>query len=89
MNRPPQPTDLLWYMKDGWAHNYCFLIPEMAEKYDSLEASCMQEALTAEWLIEQGFMPDPSSADFREEHNGSIWLDWDSPHADWVCEDKS
>jgi len=50
MNRPPlvsETVELLWFTY-------------FDNKRFQEESDCMQEALTVNWLIEWGFMPDPS-----------------------------
>lgn len=53
--------------------------------------SAMQEALTCEWLIEQGLMPDPT--EFRPMFTQRLYdLTSDNTKhkaADWICEDKT
>ena len=53
MNRPPTSEECIidneWFHFNGYADGW------------RLELDCMQEALTAEWLISEGFMPDPST----------------------------
>ena len=45
---------------------------------------CMQEALTAEWLIKQGFMPDPSDYDLGNDYDVGLRYIYQ-----WRLEDKT
>jgi hypothetical protein len=81
MNRPPQPSEcveLLWFT---YFDNVRF-----QEEYD-----CMQEALTCEWDIERGMMPDPT-----ETIQGRLLFNERGPLrfipgvvVQWFCEDKT
>lgn len=48
--------------------------------------NAMQEALTAEWLIEQGLMPDPSEF-YLLRANGGL-ASWCVREDGWQCQDK-
>ncbi len=55
MNRPPDPEDVLEVSE---LQELLFTLNPFGVDLDQVK--CMQEALTCEWLIEYGFMPDPS-----------------------------
>jgi hypothetical protein len=56
-------------------------------RWDTKQYDAMQEALTCEWLIEQGLMPDPSEFTFFAI--AGIKSDYAyEPHG-WLCEDKT
>lgn len=44
------------------------------------ENNCQQEALNCEWLIEHGFMPDPSYIQYSSHATYPM---------EWTCEDKT
>lgn len=78
INRPPSPRELLIpfplvnHMRDA-------IQLEMSDDY-----KYMQEALTVEWLIEQGLMPDYYDFDRRRYIKGPWWTT-----VYWYCEDKT
>ena len=83
INRPPLISEVLdieglslikWNLENGDKKVFCATKNENA---------CMQEALTVEWLIEQGFMPDPSEVFEPGKKVYSVTDD------SWVCEDKT
>jgi hypothetical protein len=81
INRPPTPIDVLEYV-DWLDELYCIPTSVNIE-----QSNAMQEAITAEWLIEYGFMPDPSRAVM-------VWEKYKIPYpvriiVKWVCEDKT
>lgn len=76
-NRPYLPTEDR-YDVDGFEYQY--LMRPLDYEYDDEELECMQQALTCEWLIEYGFMPDPTNYDY-----GDYYID-EEP---WFCEDKT
>jgi hypothetical protein len=67
MNRPPTPEEIIPVL--WWTD------------WSDKERDAMQEALTAEWLIEQGLMPCPS----KSLRFANISHDYTF----WVCEDKT
>ena len=74
MNRPPRPMHVLDWSE--WIDN---------NFYNNEEA--MQEALTCEWLIEQGLMPDPTECNVSwgsKDQFNSLEIE----HR-WVVEDKT
>lgn len=54
MNRPPTPKEYLGF------EEWCDVVYKESEECDKKQDDAMQEALTAEWLIEHGLMPDPT-----------------------------
>jgi hypothetical protein len=64
MNRPPTPREYLGFGE------WCDVVFQQ-EECDEKQNSAMQEALTAEWLIEQGLMPDPT--DFPPPVREYMW----------------
>lgn len=75
MNRPLTPykiTDLYEIRKNSdsytvWLQNY----------------DCMQEALTVEWLIEYGLIPEPKNFELMKSYSNKP-TGW---YMDWECKD--
>ena len=57
---------------------------EVGSLCNDLDWNYCEEQLFAEWLIEKGFMPDPSEF-FLPDGRGYLM----SYRYNWVCEDKS
>jgi len=77
-NRPPTPDEVI---AEPWTE-YC--------KRKGRDVSGMQEALTCEWLIEQGLMPDPTEylqQGFVVFRHGEFTMP--AVRIDWRCEDKT
>jgi hypothetical protein len=77
MNRPPLVDEVIidteWCNLNGYADGW------------RLELDNMQEALTCEWLIEKGFMPDPTEYGGHEYWDtGMHWYE-----LLWLKEDKT
>lgn len=68
--RPPTPEEVVEFGQ----HDVLTLV---------MECDCMQEALTAEWMIEQGLMPDPT--EFTEDKFMRVV----GVHQCWYWEDKT
>lgn len=79
INRPPTPEDaVLW-------SDYPYTWSDVDY--------CMQEALTCEWLIQMGLMPDPSELYYTNK-SGVVYIGWRkenrlSDWPEWDIEDKT
>lgn len=76
--RPPTPQEAI-----DWRGVRTTVYPY--KDFWTLNMDCMEEALTAEWLIEYGLMPDPT--DFHTEdswHMRCIGI-----FIQYVCEDRT
>lgn len=77
INRPPTPEE-------------AFTRDELFTQVPYSEDECVQEALTCEWLIAQGLMPDPADLLCRDCKNIGEHCGYYSEHIDgWTCEDKT
>jgi len=82
--KPLTPAEVIqpgWFKwKTGMHHSIDMLYHQSNE---------MQEALTAEWLIEHDFMPDPSEFLVDGRYMGQTLAGWRSITYHWTIEDKS
>lgn len=78
ISRPPKPEEVLAMGE------FPLLAVRPLFDVDIKQIEAMQEALTVNWLIEQGFMPDPSEFNVFK---GEFWIcEYESC---WVCEDRT
>lgn len=87
--RPPTPEEVLCIMDEmEWLY---FNNHETLRKHSNYD--CAQEALTCEWLIEQGMMPDTTQYNYEDSSYGRYWnkeIDgFAEEFCDYQCEDKT
>lgn len=87
IDRPPQPQDFFNVRESSPSD-----LEAYAENYHE-----MQEALTAEWLIEQGLLPDPSEFIWNvigsnRTNQVAYYLGGNfalTSTSEWTCKDKT